>query len=114
MEAKNNLDHLLSEHMRAENISAPSPQLVAAARNLVISRRPAHSKNRLPDFISTILNLRIRLNHALLGCIAVMLGVIVFSNNKSRPSHAVETNPYATNIAAVRNSTVLSSINTFI
>lgn len=118
MENKNNLDDFLSEMMSVHHsgIHKPSIDLVKNAR-LNVQRR----KNELGEFgdffalIAGFLNMKIKLYHAVIVSIIIGFSILYF-HKETNPVKKEETQSaqYVSNIAAVRNTTVLSCINTFV
>lgn len=118
MEEQENTDSFLSHRFSIEEsgIKAPPHDLVAAARKRVQSRKKEYGE--FSDFFAIIagfLNMKIKLYHAVIACMALGIFILLFNgkgNNTNKPE--ARSGNYVSNIAAVQNSTVLSSINTFV
>jgi hypothetical protein len=97
------------------DMPAPGLRLVEAARSKVMERRKtAAGRDDIFAMLAAFLNFRIRLYHAVLF-VTLISGIIwYFSRERTNVVSPVYSDQYISNIAAVRNSTVLSSINTFI
>jgi hypothetical protein len=110
----------LLEHLRNKmavelaEISHPPVSKIEEARKLV-QNRLKKSKER-EDFITMLasfLNMRIKLYHAVI--VTILVGVVILLSTKNSPStNEANTSAFDSNIAAVRNNTILPSINTFV
>jgi hypothetical protein len=112
METPNELDKFLTSQFR-ESYPAPPISLVSEARNRVMARKKS-SHEDIFTLLAAFLNYRIRLYHAVIF-VALVCGVVLFFTlNKQKQQSPASSLQYVSNIAAVRNSTILPSINTFI
>lgn len=118
MENKNEFDNLLSQHLSVHQsgIDSPSIDLVKKARQKVQNRK--QELGEFGDFFALIagfLNMKIKLYHAVIASIVIGFGILYFNKESSAvKKEETQSVQYVSNIAAVRNSTVLSCINTFV
>jgi len=112
METQNSLDDLIRkayDPMAAE-IRAPKPVLLNA-RKIVETRRAGRSD--LFTMLANFLNLKVKLAHAVIAFIVIWSTLLLFEKKEVTPSEDRTTHPHVA-IAAVRNSTILSSCQTFV
>ena len=117
MEKENNLDQFLAGKLSSDEMkmTSPTPSLVAEARKKIeLRKRNLGDREDLFSMIASFLNLKIKLYHAVIATIVIGGAIVYFSKSGSPEKNEVNTDQYVSNIAAVRNSTVLSSIHTFI
>jgi hypothetical protein len=110
----NDIDNFISDQMNRD-MPAPGIHLVEAARKKVMARRKTVAeRGDIFAMLAAFLNFRIRLYHAVLLVILVSGIIWYFTRTRQNTTSPPYASQYVSNIAAVRNSTVLSSINTFI
>jgi hypothetical protein len=128
MEPQENFEKQLTEKMSAQasDITAPPLSRMNAARKIVAQRAGQSPQGEdLLTLLAGFLNMKIRLYHAVLATIIIAGLIFFFSKEDNKPSREAIGHTYESNIAAVNhsaipsgisvsNSTVLSSINTFI
>ncbi len=116
MEEQDTYDTFLKTQMsvHASNIVPPDMQFLNEARKKISKRRIQIEERE--DFFSAMaafLNLKIKLYHAVLASVLVALCIFYFTKSNKTNNIEAGNSQYVSNIAAVRNNTVLSSIRTF-
>jgi hypothetical protein len=113
METNENLNEFLSEKLRSYE-AAPSIDLVREAREKIIARKKNEEQADIYSLIAAFLNFKIRLYHAVIATIIISGIVLYFSRQNENAPSSSQSSQYVSNLASVKNSTVLSSIQTFI
>jgi hypothetical protein len=114
----------LFERMSAQNAGIEPPPLsrLQAARQAVEGRRAAPEKEDIIMLLAGFLNMKIKLYHAVLASIVIGGLILYFSRDDGSQNNEAAGSGFANSLAAVANqtvhsvtnSTVLSSINTFV
>jgi hypothetical protein len=113
MKTNNELEQFLIKKLSVSE-NAPPLFLINEARQKLKQRKLNETHEDIFSLVAAFLNFRIRLYPAALFT-ALMCGtVLYFTLRKEQKQTSPFSTEYVSNIAAVRNSTVLSSINTFI
>lgn len=117
MAAQNTFKQLLNQHLSVNqtNIPVPDVEKLYAARQLVLKRKDVVAPR--PDVVSltaAFLNMKIKLYHAVIASVLIAATILYLTKSNSAPQKESQISQYNQNIAAVNNSTVLSSINTFV
>lgn len=113
---ENGLDKLLLDALSAEtnHMEAPDYSLLVDARNKVRQRKNVHyQREDIFSLLASFLNMKIKLYHAVIICLVVGAFIFYFSKEDKDVRQEAGSVRYESNIAAVRNSTVLSCIHTF-
>lgn len=113
---ENRLDKMFQEALSGETnqIEAPDYSLLVDARNKVKQRKnPHYQREDIFSLLASFLNMKIKLYHAVIICLVVGAFIFYFSKEDKDVRHEAGSVHYESNIAAVRNSTVLSCIHTF-
>jgi hypothetical protein len=110
-----NLDKFLAGHLPVNGPEMRPSQLSNEARRIVADRKKSADVDDLFSLIASFLNLKIKLYHAVLATILIGAGILLL-NRQGGNAKKDEPRPsqYVSNIAAVKNSTVLSSCKTFV
>ncbi|MDI1354862.1 MAG: hypothetical protein PSX36_08085 [bacterium] len=117
METSKKINDLLKEHLSPDQfeINPPSLEALQRARSRVMMHKTIAMER--PDvfvFIASFLNLKIKLYHAVIALLLIYAAVL-FLNKKPIPfRQELSSSTQASSLAAVRNSTVLSCIQTFV
>jgi hypothetical protein len=112
METHNELDRFLSEQYHRS--FSPAPGILGNKARAVIARRKRAEPQDVFSVVAGFLNYRVRLYHAILVVAACSSVLLYFSLKKEKQESSPASFQYVSNIAAVHNSTILPSINTFI
>lgn len=117
MEDNKEINKFLSDNMSLDNLSVEQPSilLVEAARKKIIARQKPQ-KGEIEDFFSLVaafLNLKIKLYHAVVATVIIGACMMYFNKGEKTNTTEVRSNDLVSNLAAAKNSTVLSSISTF-
>ncbi|MBL7919588.1 MAG: hypothetical protein JNJ40_04690 [Bacteroidia bacterium] len=117
MEDNKEINKFLSDNMSLDNLSVEQPSilLVEAARKKIIARQKPQ-KGEIEDFFSLVaafLNLKIKLYHAVVATVIIGACMMYFNKEEKTNTAEVRSNDLVSNLAAAKNSTVLSSISTF-
>ena len=117
METSKNLENLLRDQLSSDvaGINPPNLSTMKKARELV--RRRSYKVVEREDIFTLLayfLNLRIKLYHAVIASIVIYAAVLFFRKEKPAINTEISSKEKVSNLASVRNSTVLSSIQTFV
>jgi hypothetical protein len=111
-------EKMISESMSAGSPDMPSPsdRWLSSARERVKQRKIAgrRSSDDLYSLIASFLNLRIRLYHAIVLLIITLIVLMFVNREPGKEGDEMLMTRYPAQLTAARNSTVLSSINTFV
>ena len=115
MENKNELDNFLRDKLSIEELNLKVPQLSAEARKKIIARKKPNRAEvgDLFSIVAAFLNLKIKLYHAVLATVIIGGTILFFTKEDHNKNNEGHSDQYVSNVASVKSSTVLSSINTF-
>lgn len=117
METSKKIDDLLKSHLSADHhaIEAPSLDFMQEARNRVMSYKTSETE-RLDFFalLASFLNLKIKLYHAAIALAIIYAALLFLKKEPAAIRHELSSTEQVSGLAAVRNSTVLSCIQTFV
>jgi hypothetical protein len=116
MESKSKLDEFLYERMSVERsgITQPAPELVNAARKRILSLKKV--KRRGGDvfyLVASFLDLRVRLNHAVLALMLISTGLMYVMKENNDPGYGPGGVAEQCDMMSVKNATVLPGTNTY-
>jgi hypothetical protein len=106
---------LLQNLLRADESSIQTPPLAAMQdiRQLVALNKPkADSGEDLIALLASFLNMRIKLMHAVIATILIVLCFLYFGRTKHAPDQEINRSAYVSSIASVHHNTLMPSINT--
>lgn len=117
METSQKINELLKEHFSSYQFTTEPPALdrFTKARNIVKSY-----KKSVPDrpdifmLLASFLNLKIKLYHAVLALLFISAAVLFFNKQPAPLQNGMSSFEQGSSLVAVRNSTVLSCIQTFV
>lgn len=116
METPNELDKFLSHHMSGDELPIESPgiSVISEARKKIMDRKKTViEKDDYLSLFAAFLNLKVKLYHAVIGCIVIGSIIFFYTQNQRTPSTEQGSQYYVTNTVSVKSSTVLSCIKTF-
>lgn len=115
MQQQSELEQTLMQKLSVNqsDIEAPAPGRFKATRKLVELR--GLKKTETDDIFTLLagfLNMKIKLYHAVIASVVIALCILLATREKRVNGDQLRDAHFISNIAAVNNSTVLSSINT--
>ncbi len=116
MEKAKEVNKFLEQKMSVANFleEVPDRSLVNEAREKIILRKTlTEERNDYLSILASFLNIKIKLYHAVFASLVIGLLIFYFTKNEKIQNTESPNSQYVSNIAAVRSSTVLSSIRTF-
>ena len=116
MENQDAIDQYIKKQLalRDEATQVPDVLLVSSAIKKVAARKKRTEETEdLFSMMAAFLNMKIKLYHAVLASILVAFFILYFTKSSKTNNTEAGNTQYVSNIAAVRNNTVLSSIRTF-
>lgn len=97
----------------AETIVAPPLEAMQEIRQQVMARsKPAENREDIIAVIAAFLNLKIKLYHAVIATLVILIGLLFLNRNKNNLPEQVHGSSYVSSIAAIQHSTLMPSINT--